>query len=78
MRFRKHPKSSKFVCITLLRLRQQGFETNNALNLSLRVRQQSFESNRLQNSFNKVVNRHGLIVEKYGTALREMTLAIQA
>ena len=77
MRFRKHPKSSKFVCITL-RLRQQGFETNNALNLSLRVRQQSFETNRLQNSFNKVVNRHDLVVEKYGTALREMRLAIQA
>ena len=36
------------------------------------------ETNRLQNSFNKFVNRHGLIVEKYGAALREMRLAIQA
>ena len=42
------------------------------------LRQQGFETNRLQNLFNKFVNRHGLIVEKYGAALREMTLAIQA
>ena len=46
--------------------------------ISLRLRQQGFETNRLQNSFNKFVNRHGFIVEKYGAALREMRLAIQA
>ena len=31
-----------------------------------------------QNLFNKFVNRHGLIVDKYGAALREMRLPIQA
>ena len=41
-------------------------------------RQQGFETNRLQSSFNKFVNRHGLIVDKYGAALRVMRLAIQA
>ena len=46
--------------------------------LSLRRKQQGFKSNRLQNSFNKFVNHLGLIVEKYGAALREMRLAIQA
>ena len=51
---------------------------NRLRGLSLRLRQQGFETNRLQNSFNKFVNRHGLIVEKYGAALREMRLAIQA
>ena len=51
---------------------------NRLRSLSLRLRQQGFETNRLQNSFNKFVNRHGLIVEKYGAALREMRLAIQA
>ena len=50
---------------------------NRLRGLSLRLRQQGFETNRLQNSFNKFVNRHGLIVEKYGAALREMRLAIQ-
>ena len=51
---------------------------NRLRGLSLRLRQQGFETNRLQNSFNKFVNRHGLIVEKYGAALWEMRLAIQA
>ena len=51
---------------------------NRLRGLSLRLRQQGFETNRLQNSFNKFVNRHGFIVEKYGAALREMRLAIQA
>ena len=52
---------------------------NRLRGLSLRLRQQGFETNRLQNSFFiKFVNRHGLIVEKYGAALREMRLAIQA
>ena len=32
----------------------------------------------IQKSFNKFFSRHGLIVEKYGAALREMRLAIQA
>ena len=32
----------------------------------------------LRKSFNKFFSRHGLIVEKYGAALREMRLAIQA
>ena len=45
---------------------------------SLRLGQQVFETNQLQNSFNKFVNCHGLIIEKYGVALREMRLAIQA
>ena len=39
---------------------------------------QGFATNRLQNSFNKFVNRHGFIVEKYGAALWLMRLAIQA
>ena len=51
---------------------------NSLRRLSLRLRQQGFETGRLQNSFNKFVNPHGLIVEKYGAALREMRLAIQA
>ena len=51
---------------------------NRLRGLSLRLRQQGFETNRLQNSSNKFVNRHGLIVEKYGAALREMRLAIHA
>ena len=51
---------------------------NRLRGLSLRLRQQGFETNRLQNSFNKFVNSHGLIVEKYGAVLREMRLAIQA
>ena len=46
--------------------------------LSLRLRQQGFETDLLQKSFNKFFNRQGLIVEKYGAALREMRLAIQA
>ena len=36
------------------------------------------ETNLLQKSFNKFFSRHGRIVEKYGAALREMRLAIQA
>ena len=51
---------------------------NRLRGLSLRLKQKGFETNRLQNSFNKFVNRHGFIVEKYGAALREMRLAIQA
>ena len=46
--------------------------------LSLRLRQQGFETNLLQKSFNELFSRHGLIVKKYGAALREMRLAIQA
>ena len=42
------------------------------------LRQQGFETNLLQKSFNKFFSRHGLIAEKYGAALREMRLAIQA
>ena len=38
----------------------------------------SLKTNLLQKSFNKFFSRHGLIVEKYGAALREMRLAIQA
>ena len=49
---------------------------NRLRGLSLRLRQQGFETNRLQNSFNKFVNRHGLIVDKYGAVLREMSLAM--
>ena len=51
---------------------------NRLRGLSLRLRQQGFETNLLQKSFNKFFGRHGLIVEKYGAALREMRLAIQA
>ncbi|MCO0615695.1 hypothetical protein M8756_20800, partial [Lutimaribacter sp. EGI FJ00015] len=51
---------------------------NRLRGLSLLLRQQSFEANRLQNLFNKFINCHGLIVKKYGAALREMRLAIQA
>ena len=51
---------------------------NRLRGLSLRLRQQSFEANRLQNLFNKFINCHGLIVKKYGAALWEMRLAIQA
>ena len=51
---------------------------NRLCGLSLRPRQQGFETNLLQKSFNKFFSRHGLIVEKYGAALREMRLAIQA
>ena len=48
---------------------------NRLRGLSLRLRQQCFETNRLQNAFNKFVNRHGFIVDKYGAALPEMRLA---
>ena len=51
---------------------------NRLRGLSLRLRQQGFETNLLQKSFNKFFSRHGLIVEKYGAALREMRLAIEA
>ena len=51
---------------------------NRLRGLSLRLRQQGFETNLLQKSFNKFFSRHGLIVEKYGAALREMRLEIQA
>ena len=51
---------------------------NRLCGLSLRHGQQGFETNLLQKSFNKFFSRHGLIVEKYGAALREMRLAIQA
>ena len=50
---------------------------NRVRGLSLRLRQQGF-NNRLQNSFNKFVNRHGFIVQMYGAAFREKRLAIQA
>ena len=53
-------------------------DINRLRGLLLRLRQQGFETNRLHNSFNKFVNRHGLIVEKNGAALQEMRLAIQA
>ena len=46
--------------------------------LSLRLRQQGFLTNLLQRTFTKFFNRHGLIVVKYGTTLREMRFAIQA
>ena len=49
---------------------------NRLRGLSLRLRQQGFETNLLQKSFNKFFSRPGLIVEKYGAALREMRLAI--
>ena len=39
---------------------------------------EGFETNLLLKSFNKFFSHHGLIVEKYGAALREMRLAIQA
>ena len=42
------------------------------------LRQQGFETSVVQKSFNKFFSRHGLIVEQYGAALREMRLAIQA
>ncbi|CAH3162586.1 unnamed protein product, partial [Porites lobata] len=48
---------------------------NRLRGLSLRLRQQGFDTNLLQKSFNKFFSRHGLIVEKYGAALREMRLA---
>ena len=51
---------------------------NRLCGLSLRPRQQGIETNLLQKSFNKFFSRHGLIIEKYGAALREMRLAIQA
>ena len=51
---------------------------NRLRGLSLRLRQHGFETNLLQKSFNKFFNRHGLIVETYGAALREMRLSIQA
>ena len=51
---------------------------NRLRGLSLRLRQQGFETNLLQKSFNKFFSRHDLIVEKYGTALRETRLAIHA
>ena len=51
---------------------------NRLRGLSLRLRQQGFDTNLLQKSFNKFFSRYGLIVEKYGAALRGMRLAIQA
>ena len=45
---------------------------------SLHLRQKCFETNLLQKLFNKLFNCHGLIVEKYGAALQETRLAIQA
>ena len=51
---------------------------NRLLGLSLRLRQQGFETNLLQKSFNKFFSCHGLIIEKYGAALRQTRLAIQA
>ena len=51
---------------------------NRLRGLSLRLRQQGFETNLLQKSFNKFLSRHGLIVEKYGSALRVLRLAVQA
>ena len=51
---------------------------NRLRGLSLRLRQQGFETNLLQKSFNKFLSRHVLIVEKYGSALRVMRLAVQA
>ena len=59
--------------LLLLQFRQFRFR-----GLSLRLRQQGFETNLPQKSFNKLFSRHGLIVEKYGAALRVMRLAIQA
>ena len=47
---------------------------NRLRGLSLRLRQQGFETNLVQKSFNKFFSRNGLIVEKYGAALREMRL----
>ena len=51
---------------------------NRLRGLSLRLRQQGFETNLLEKLFNKFFSRHGLIIEKYGAALREMRLATQA
>ena len=51
---------------------------NRLRGLSLRLRQQGFDTNLLQKSFNKFFSRYGLIIEKYGAALRGMRLAIQA
>ena len=51
---------------------------NRLRGLSLCLRRQGFETNWLQNLFNKFINRHGFIVEKYGAALQETRLAIQA
>ena len=51
---------------------------NRLCGLSLCLRRQGFETNCLPNLFNKFINRHGFIVEKYGAALQEMRLAIQA
>ena len=51
---------------------------NRLRGLSLRLGQQDFETNLLQKSLNKFLSRHGLIVEKYGSALRVMRLAVQA
>ena len=51
---------------------------NRLRGLSLRLSQQGFETNLLQKSFNKFFSRHALIVEKYGAALREIILAMQA
>ena len=47
---------------------------NRLRGLSLRLRQQGFDTNLLQKSFNKFFIHHGLIVEKYGAAPREMRL----
>ena len=49
---------------------------NRLRGLSLRLRQQGFETNILQKSVNRFFNSHGLIVGKYGAALRETSLAI--
>ena len=51
---------------------------NRLRGLSLRLRQQRFETHLFQKSFNKFLNRHSLIVVKYGATLREMRLAMQA
>ena len=53
-------------------------ESPQRISLRYEISQRYHETNRLQNSFNKFVNRHGFIVDKYGAALREMRLAIQA
>ena len=51
---------------------------NRLRGLSIRLRQQGFDTNLLEKSFNKFFSRRGLIVEKYGAALRGIRLAIQA
>ena len=51
---------------------------NRLRGLPSRLRQQGFLTKLLQRTFTKFFNRHGLIVVKYGTTLREMRFAIQA